>query len=43
MERGAPQSLPLMESGKVKLIMRCPVWVFFSIFERFNEKHVSCI
>lgn len=42
-ERGAPQSLPLMESGKVKLIMRCPVWVFFSIFERFNEKHVRVV
>lgn len=44
-ERGAPQSLPLMESGKVKLIIRCPVFVlvFFSIFERFNEKHVRVV
>lgn len=42
-ERGAPQSLPLMESGKVKLIMRCPVCFFFSIFERFNEKHVRVV
>lgn len=41
-ERGAPQSLPLMESGKVKLIMRCPVcFFFFSQFLRGLMKSMS--